>query len=60
MPFLRSLAKSEVQIVSSRIWTRVTDTISDEDNRYAKWTFWVFVFADFFCLFSKEENITLR
>ena len=36
MPFSRALAPSETQTALSRNWTRVTVTISNEDNRYTK------------------------
>ena len=38
MPFSRALKESEMQTVSPRIWTRVADSISYDDNRYAKRT----------------------
>ena len=31
-----ALGRSETQNASSRIWIRVTDSISNDDNRYAK------------------------
>ena len=37
IPFPRVLVLCEMQSVSSRIWTRVTVSISDEDN-HRKWT----------------------
>ena len=36
MLFLRVLAPRETQIASSRIWTRISDSISNDDYRYAK------------------------
>ena len=36
MPFQRALAPSETQITSNKIWTLVTDSISKDDDRYAK------------------------
>ena len=33
IPFLRALARSEMQTASSRIWTGVADSISCDDNR---------------------------
>ena len=38
MPFQRVLVWSETQTVLSRIWTQVVDSISNDDNRYAKHT----------------------
>ena len=35
MPITKALARSETRATSSRIWTRVTDTIFKDDNRYA-------------------------
>ena len=35
MPFSMELIQSETQKSSSRIWTRVTDSISYDINRYA-------------------------
>ena len=35
MHFLRALVRIETQTSSSRIYTRVTDSISYSDNRYA-------------------------
>ena len=37
MTFQKAFARSETQTVSSRIWTRVSDSISNDDNRYAKY-----------------------
>ena len=37
MTFRRALARSETPTASFRIWTRVADFISHNDNRYAKW-----------------------
>ena len=34
MLFLKELAWNEKQTTSSRTWTRVTDSISYDDNRY--------------------------
>ena len=36
MPSLRTLARRETQTASSMIWTRVTDSIPWDDNRYNK------------------------
>ena len=36
MPFLRTLVRSETQTASSIIWTRIAESISYDDNRYAK------------------------
>ena len=36
MPFSKALARSEIQIASSTIWTRFTDFISSNENRYTK------------------------
>ena len=38
IPFSRVLALCEMQITSSRIWTRVTVSISNDDNHYTKST----------------------
>ena len=35
VPFSRALERSETQTASSRIWTRVTDSIYYDDNRCA-------------------------
>ena len=35
MPFLRALARSEMQTVSSEIWTRISRSVIDDDNRFA-------------------------
>ena len=32
-----TLMQSETQAASTRIWTRVANSISQDDNRYAKW-----------------------
>ena len=39
LPFPKALARSETQTISFRIRTRVTDSISDDDNCYAKHAF---------------------
>ena len=39
MPFLRVLMLSETQKASSRIWTRVIDSISNDDKRHFKSTY---------------------
>ena len=36
MPFPRVLVQSETQIVSSRIWTQVADSISYDNDHYTK------------------------
>ena len=36
MPFKWALERRKTQTASSRIWTRVTDSISFDDNRYIK------------------------
>ena len=36
MSFPRELAQSEIQTASSRIWTRVANSIFNSDNYYAK------------------------
>ena len=41
MFFLRALARRETQTASSRFWTRVTDSISNDDNHYAKRVFYI-------------------
>ena len=33
--FPRVLVRKEIQTTSSRIWTRITDSISSDDNRNA-------------------------
>ena len=38
MHFPKALAQSEIQTASTRIWTQVTDSISYDDNHYAKHT----------------------
>ena len=38
MPFQKILAWSKTQTTSSRTWTRVTDSIFNDDNRFAKLT----------------------
>ena len=41
MPFLRVLAQSETQKASSRVWTRVTDSTFNDNNRFAKHVFFL-------------------
>ena len=36
MTFVRMQAWTETQTASSKIWTRIADSISYDDNRYAK------------------------
>ena len=50
MPFLKALASSETQIALSRIWTGVANSISNNDNQYAKHTSydWLSEFNKFF------------
>ena len=38
IPFLRAMAQDETHIALSRVWTRLTDSISYGDNRYSKCT----------------------
>ena len=37
MPFTKALARSETETASSMVWTRFTDSISYDDNRYANY-----------------------
>ena len=36
IPYLMSLLRNEKQTATSRVWTRITDSISYEDTLYAK------------------------
>ena len=36
MPFTRALTRITIRTASFKIWTRVTDSISYDNNRYAK------------------------
>ena len=38
MPFLRAFARSEMQTALSKIWPRVSDSISNDNNCYVKCT----------------------
>ena len=52
MPSLRALAQSEIQTASSRIWTQIAYSISNDNNHYTKHTSSIFLFF-FKLLFSK-------
>ena len=39
MPFLKRLCWNEMQTTSSRIWTEVAGSISDDNNHYTNWSY---------------------
>ena len=39
MPFLKKFVRREIETACSRVLTRITDSISFHDNRYAKWSY---------------------
>ena len=46
--FPRSLTWNKTQTTLSRIWTRITDSFSYEDERYAKRAFNLLMYSDFY------------
>ena len=39
MPFPKALVRREMQTASSRVWTRVADSISNNDNIFPKYAY---------------------
>ena len=59
IPFPRVLVRCEMQSVSSRIWTRVTVSISYDDNHYTTGTFcYITVFQRIQSAYSKPHDST--